>query len=37
MARIDIDGSGLIDYTEWAIGTSDKHAILTESKLQKAF
>ena len=37
MSRIDIDGSGLVDYTEWAIGTSDKHKILTDTKLKKAF
>ena len=24
MINIDIDGSGMIDYTEWAVGTINK-------------
>lgn len=37
MERLDIDGSGMIDYTEWAVGTINKQDILTKQKLQRAF
>ena len=37
MGRIDIDGSGMIDYSEWAVGTINKKNILTQGKLKKAF
>ena len=37
MDRIDIDGSGMIDYSEWAVGTINKKNILTQAKLKKAF
>lgn len=33
MNRLDIDGNGQIDYSEWAIGTVNKQDILTKDKL----
>ena len=35
--KIDMDGSGTIDYTEWAVGTINKANVLTKQKLKKAF
>ncbi len=35
--KIDVDGSGEIDYTEWALGTANKDFLFTEPKLQQAF
>ena len=35
--KVDKDGSGEIDYTEWVIGTIDKKDLLTENKLKIAF
>jgi calcium-dependent protein kinase len=35
--KIDLDGSGAIDYTEWAVGTINKANIITKQKLKKAF
>ncbi len=35
--RIDMDGSGQIDFTEWKIGTINKTNLLTKGKLEKAF
>lgn len=35
--RIDLDGSGYIDYTEWGVGTLDKIKTLSEEKLRSAF
>ena len=35
--RVDIDGSGEIDYTEWVMATIDKKSLLTEEKLKEAF
>ncbi len=32
-----MDGSGTIDYTEWAVGTINKANIITKQKLKKAF
>jgi hypothetical protein len=32
--KIDVDGSGEIDYTEWALGTANKDFLFTEPKLQ---
>ena len=29
MERLDIDKSGMIDYTEWAVGTIDKNKALS--------
>jgi calcium-dependent protein kinase len=35
--KIDMDGSGAIDYTEWTVGTINKANVITKSKLRKAF
>ncbi len=35
--KIDVDGSGQIDYTEWALGTANKDMLFTEPKLKQAF
>jgi calcium-dependent protein kinase len=35
--KIDMDGSGAIDYSEWAVGTINKANIITKQKLKKAF
>lgn len=36
--RVDLDGSGSIDYTEWALGTATPNdTILSEKKLRQAF
>jgi calcium-dependent protein kinase len=35
--KIDVDGSGEIDYTEWALGTANKDFLFTEPKLKQAF
>ncbi len=32
--KIDVDGSGQIDYTEWAMGTANKDMLFTEPKLR---
>lgn len=37
MEKLDIDKSGMIDYTEWAVGTIDKNQALNKAKLQRAF
>lgn len=37
MDKLDIDKSGNVDYTEWAVGTIDKKDILSHNKLLKAF
>jgi calcium-dependent protein kinase len=37
MEKLDIDKSGQVDYTEWAVGTINKVDALTTEKLQKAF
>ena len=35
---MDLDGSGAIDYTEWALGTATpKDTVLSEKKLRQAF
>ena len=36
-AKVDIDGSGQIDYSEWVVATIDKEKLLTQEKLQAAF
>ncbi len=36
-AKIDLDGSGAIDYTEWSVGTINKANVITKTKLKKAF
>ena len=33
MEKLDIDKSGNVDYTEWAVGTIDKKDLLSVSKL----
>ena len=33
MEKLDIDKSGNVDYTEWAVGTIDKKDILSFNKL----
>jgi len=35
--KIDVDGSGQVDYTEWALGTANKDILFTEPKLKQAF
>ncbi len=35
--KIDMDGSGAIDYTEWSVGTINKANVITKQKLRKAF
>ena len=35
--KVDIDGSGFIDYSEWVVATIDKEKLLTRDKLQAAF
>ena len=35
--RVDGDGSGEIDYTEWVIATINKESLLTDEKLKRAF
>jgi len=34
-SKIDMDGSGVIDFTEWSVANIGSH--LTKSKLKKAF
>jgi calcium-dependent protein kinase len=35
--KVDIDGSGGLDYSEWQIATINKRSILQEEKLLGAF
>ena len=35
--QIDVDGSGEIDYSEWALAAANKEKLLTEKRLQQAF
>lgn len=35
--KLDLDKSGVIDYTEWMLGTMKKTNLLTRKKLRKAF
>lgn len=35
--QVDVDGNGDIDYTEWALATANKEALLTEKRLLQAF
>ena len=37
MEKLDIDGSGMIDYSEWAVGTANKIDMLSSEKLKRAF
>ena len=36
-AKVDIDGSGVIEYSEWIVATIDLKKLLTPEKLQDAF
>jgi calcium-dependent protein kinase len=36
-AKIDIDGNGTLEYSEWVIATIDKHKLMTPEKLEAAF
>lgn len=36
-ARIDIDGSGYIDYTEFVAAAMDMEQMLSDKKLKRAF
>ena len=35
--KVDIDGSGQIDYSEWVVSTINKEKLLTNEKLYAAF
>jgi len=35
--RVDLDGSGYIDYSEWVVATIDKRKLLSPEKLKAAF
>ena len=35
--QIDVDGSGEINYSEWAIAATNKEALLTDRRLAQAF
>jgi Ca2+-binding EF-hand superfamily protein len=35
--KIDLDGSCNIDYTEWAISTTNKEKLFTDKKVKQAF
>lgn len=35
--KVDIDGSGVIEYSEWIVATIDLKKLLTPEKLQDAF
>jgi len=37
LAKVDADGSGEIDYTEFQIATINKEKILSDKKLEVAF
>jgi calcium-dependent protein kinase len=37
LARVDADGSGEIDYSEWVVATINKEKLLTREKLEAAF
>ena len=36
-SRIDADGSGEIDYSEWVIAAVDKRNMMTDQNLKKIF
>lgn len=36
-SRVDLDGNGRIDFTEWEVATINKKDALTMRKLKKAF
>ena len=35
--RVDLDGSGYIDYSEWVVATINKKKLLSPEKLKAAF
>ena len=35
--KLDLDHSGVIDYTEWSLGTINKTNLITRQKLKKTF
>ena len=35
--HVDIDGNGIIDYSEWVVGTINKTKLLTTRKLKQVF
>ena len=35
--HVDIDGNGIIDYSEWVVGTINKQKLLTKPKLKQIF
>jgi len=37
LAKVDADGSGEIDYSEWVVATINKEKLLTREKLEAAF
>lgn len=37
LIRVDADGSGEIDYSEWVVATINKEKLLTREKLEAAF
>ena len=37
LERVDADGSGEIDYSEWVVATINKENLLSEVKLKQAF
>lgn len=37
LERVDADGSGEIDYSEWVVATINKENLLSEAKLKQAF
>jgi calcium-dependent protein kinase len=37
LLKVDADGSGVIDYSEWVVATISKNKLLTDEKLKAAF
>ena len=35
--KIDVDGSGMIEYSEWVLSTIDRNKLLSQKYLKKAF
>ena len=35
--KIDVDGSGEIEYTEWVLSTIDRNKMLSDNYIKKAF
>lgn len=36
-AKIDLDGNGTIDYTEFVMATMDEYRLITDERLKQAF